>query len=133
MSVTSWQYHDKVSALQLDPSCRRDSATQAEDASSTGQIATAGAVWLAVNGLPLFPLYPGRNSPITSGWWSDKEFEYVTWKHPLCLEVVRSLCGAKPHTSMARYGVSLRWRSRAVEAGKKGWQLLNAEPGAINP
>jgi hypothetical protein len=127
-ALTQWHHADQASPLALDPSSRQDSATQANDASGTGQIATAGAIWLAVNGLPFFPVYAGKRSPATSGWWNGREFSYVTWGQPLCLTVVRSICRSPIGRVLSNYGVRQMWTAPTIAAAENSRQLLMAKP-----
>lgn len=120
-AMTGWRYENDVSPLGLDPIIRQQSALQAEPASSTGQIATASAVWLAIWGLTLLPVMPGR----TAGWWSVREIRYATWTEPFGLALVKSLARARPSKDLTVYGVTRHWVVDVVETENMGEFFLS--------
>jgi hypothetical protein len=126
-----WLQSDPVSPLGFDPDSFQDGATQASDASTVKPHGTAGAVWLAVNALPLFPMIPGARRPFTSGIRNDR-FVYVTWADPLPLSTVKALCRAPWHRvgtdQFEPYGVNAIWSSELTRTATGRRQLSLAHP-----
>ena len=86
-ALTQWNQKDEASPLGFDPSAWQDSSKQKQEASATGQLCTAGLIWLAVNALPLFPVFVSGAAGI-----HDDVFHYPTWKFPLGIESVSTIC-----------------------------------------
>ena len=114
--ISGWQHKDAVSPLGLDPSIRQESALQANTASVTGQIGTAGAVWSAVWGLTLLPVFPSG----TAGWSSKSQIRYATWSAPFGLELVRSLVRAPITSDLSAYGVTRTWTVERIRTEQEG-------------
>lgn len=126
-----WLQSDQVSPLGFDPGSFQDGATQASDASTVKLHGTAGAIWLAVNALPLFPLLPGARRPVTSGI-NRNRFLYVTWENPLPLSVVKVLCRVPWNRvgieKFEPYGVDAIWSSEMTLTATRRRQLNLAHP-----
>lgn len=112
--VGPWQQSDNVSPLGLDPTAYQDGARQASNLSTVGLLATAGAVWLAVNAFPLFPVLPGAKQPLTTGLF-DGSFPYPTWSEPLPLAMIRAICRVPwsrvNGSTYVAYGIRTIWQS----------------------
>ena len=125
-AMMAWNYEDEISPMGLDPNARQQSAIQAKAASTTGPIATAGAVWLAIWGLSLLPVMPGR----TAGWWSKEKFSYMTWTEPMGLALVSSLVRTKPSKALTAYGITRFWSVTSIATENQGeWALTFASSG----
>lgn len=117
-----WRYEDKASPLGWDPNVVQRHAEQARSTSATNPVATAGAVWLAVLSLPLFPVFVGTRGLVTTGI-VDGEFYWPTWSQPATLDTVRFLLQLDHQalTEEQRRSVGLRqlWRSRLIDVGDR--------------
>ena len=120
-ALTEWQQKDKASPLGFDPSAWQDSSRQKQEASATGQLCTAGLIWLAVNALPLFPVFASG----TAGIRNDI-FHYPTWKYPLGLESIEKICtGYTGQQDLLHIpGGVTAWESIVEKAGeRKQWMF----------
>ena len=117
-----WRYEDNVSPLGWDPNVVQRHAEQARSASATNPVATAGAVWLAVLSLPLFPVFVGERGLVTTGIVGEA-FCWPTWSHPATLDTVRFLLQLdhQAFTAEQRRSLGLRqlWRSRLIDVGDR--------------
>ena len=117
-----WRYEDQVSPLGWDPNVVQRHAEQACSASATRPIATAGAVWLSVLSLPLFPVFLGERWLATTGI-VDGAFCWPVWSQPATLDTVRFLlqldCGCLSMEQRQALGIRQLWRSRLMAVGDR--------------
>jgi hypothetical protein len=117
-----WRYEDQVSPLGWDPNVVQHHAEQARNASATRPIATAGAVWLAVLSLPLFPVFLGERRLATTGI-VDSAFCWPVWSQPATLDTVRFLLqldyGSLSMKQRQAIGIRQLWRSRLIAVGDR--------------
>ena len=117
-----WRYEDEVSPLGWDPNVVQRHAEQGRSASATGPIATAGAVWLSVLSLPLFPVFPGERRLATTGIVNGF-FCWPVWSQPATLDTVRFLLqldyGSLASEQRQALGIRQLWRSRLIAVGDR--------------
>ena len=125
-----WRYEDTVSPMGWDPSVVQRHAEQARRTGVTRPLATAGAVWLAVLSLPLFPVFVRRTRRrrLATTGIVDNAFYWPIWSQPATLDTVRFLLqldySALSAEKRQALGVKQLWRSRLVPVGNR--QALEA-------
>jgi hypothetical protein len=96
-----WQYEDEFHAFGWDPNAERLHALQSKSPTSESPRSVRGAVWLAVEALPLFPCCVADGALQTrafSRYEGKTYFTWPLWQQPLSLDVVRSLVALKELT-----------------------------------
>lgn len=94
---TGWRYSASAVSLRWDPQDeKRQYALQAVDPTNGAEnpsVADAGANFLAVEALPLFPLVPDRwaSQPGFSRGADGRFWRWPVWTHSLTVDAVRSL------------------------------------------
>jgi hypothetical protein len=130
-----WQYEDEFHAFGWDPNAERLHALQSKSPTSESPRSVRGAVWLAVEALPLFPCCVADGALQTRAFSRHEGKTYFTWplwRQPLSLDVVRSLVALKELTLPEPKLDDLRARGifavfRARRAGlQKGYAIFRA-------
>jgi hypothetical protein len=135
-----WRYEDEFHAFGWDPDAERLHALQAKSPTSEKPTSVRAAVWLAVEALPLFPCAIVDGRLRTRGFSRREgriEFSWPLWKHPLSLDVVRSVLAleevtlAMPKLSDLRaMGVFTVFRARRASL-QKGYAIFRAAQPCI--
>ncbi|MCY3609434.1 MAG: hypothetical protein OXG57_13450 [Acidimicrobiaceae bacterium] len=95
--VGPWQYTSKLPSLRWDVSDDRAYALSAfdpTDNTNNPKLTVPGAECLAILGLCMFPVFPGRGKTATtgcSGTWRSGSFSWPLWDRPAAPNVVRTL------------------------------------------
>lgn len=88
-----WRY-EKGLSMRWDPADAREYALRWNDPGPEGVKAVWGANRLAMEALPLFPVYPNGKELLTTGFRKSKpwdEFTWPVWTMPVSCDTVRSL------------------------------------------
>jgi hypothetical protein len=130
-----WQYEDEFHAFGWDPNAERLHALQSKSPTSENPRSVRGAVWLAVEALPLFPCCVADGALQTRAFSRHKgktEFSWPLWEHPLPLDVVRSLVALEELTSpkpkihdLRARGIFAVFRARRASL-QKGYAIFRA-------
>jgi hypothetical protein len=95
-----WVYSHRGSSFRWDPNEDAQYALQAGDPSKVGICSVVGANRLAIEALPLLPVFAVRKTAITLGFGavmkpSGREFRWPIWEHPIPVSIVHSLMGLR--------------------------------------
>ena len=95
-----WIYSQRGSSFRWDPTEDAQYALQASNPSKEGISSVIGANRLALEALPLLPVYPVGNTAITLGFGAvtkrvGRELRWPIWDRPVPMSVVSSLMGLK--------------------------------------
>jgi hypothetical protein len=88
-----WQAADEFSSMGFDAAREAIYALTATAPTSTGPRSTRGAVWLAIEAIPLFPTLPAGRHLHTRGFTSDRRtttFRWPIWNGNLSIDCVRT-------------------------------------------
>jgi len=131
-----WRYRDPVHALGWDPEAERLHALQAQSPTKKKAQNVAGAVWLGVESLPLWPVVARDGRLWTTGFReaSARWLSWPVWTAPIDLATLRSvLTLADLHEEtpdercLARLrgrGIAHVFRARRVPVGDKGYMIF---------
>ena len=90
-----WGYeNDRLGTLGWDVSDDRDYALRANNPSGEKKPTNPGPEALAILGLSLHPVFPGRGRTLTqgcSGKWTEGHYSWPLWRKPASLNAVKSL------------------------------------------
>ncbi len=123
---TGWRYSTGAVSMRWDTQDeKRQYALQSSDPTKSNNppVADPGANFLAVEGLPLFPLVPNRQAGQAGfdGKGDGRSWSWPIWTHPIGLDVVRSLLAVPltdaeqwPPTRRREIGISTVFQSRIV-------------------
>lgn len=121
-----WRYQDKTSSLGWDPETVQIAAYMAEEPTKKGAFCVAGAVWLAFEALPFFPVVSDGQYRRVPGWnRQGTRFSWPIWRFPLQADTVRTLLSMpelaedtlSDHIMRAR-GIERVYRARTFRSGK---------------
>lgn len=123
-----WKYTDKFHSLGWDPSTERLHALRAKSPSAgKDAVCVRGAVWLAIEALPLFPTAAVHGKLATTGFAKDKVTMLVwpIWTTPIGLDTLKTLLmTSDDEASLYRRGVAAIYRSIRSESGQGGRAVL---------
>lgn len=122
-----WRYADRLSSFGWDPAAERLHALQAKSPTREGSPpAVKGAVWLAVEALPLFPLMISNGRLRTSGFDPDhRAFAWPVWTEPITFDALRSLLALGFHNEhWSRLGIAAIFRSARDQVTSHGYGIL---------
>jgi len=125
-----WKYADKFHSLGWDPSTERLHALRAKSPSAGKDVVCVrGAVWLAIEALPLFPTAAVHGKLATTGFTKDKATMLVwpVWTAPIGLDTLKTLLmTSDDEASLYRRGVAAIYRSIRSETGQGGRAVLRS-------
>lgn len=122
---TTWLYSDDQCALRWDPEEDKPYAVQWRNPSKVGALSEKGANCLALFGMACFPVIPVKGQVETTGFGlkepKQASLTWPVWKHPINLDLVRSLLSLselqqeKPdRVELASLGVEAAYRCNRV-------------------
>jgi hypothetical protein len=114
-----WKYADKYHSLYWDPSTERLHALCHLAPTKEDPRCVRGAIWLAIEALPLFPTAAIYGRLATTGFTKDKPVTLVwpIWKTPISLDMLRTLLmTSDDKASLERRGVIAIYRSVRSES-----------------
>jgi len=91
-----WLYQDDQHSLGWDPSTTKLGAFSSEAPTKMANSGVRGAVWLAFESLPLFPVFYSAYGQNTRGFRRHKrtvEFRWPIWRAPISLRTLESVLG----------------------------------------
>jgi hypothetical protein len=130
-----WKYEDPQHSLGLDPSTECLHALRARSPSADPNPGVTGAIWLALEALPLFPCFWSQGRLVTTGFHaggstSRDRVTYLTWPVWECavpLDTVRSLLSLlalaaeePPARELRACGIRQVFRSERYKLKTKG-------------
>ena len=132
-----WLYKEKIHSLGWDPSTERTYSYRHKDPSKKTRDdfprSVLGAIWLAVEGLPLFPTAVSRGRLGTTGFirtGRSTMLVWPIWKNPISKDTLRSLLmtselvsGKSSWESLGRRGVVAVYQAVRSEFAK-GYAIL---------
>jgi hypothetical protein len=132
-----WRYEDRYHSLGWDPSTERLYAYRYKDPSKKTRDdsprSVIGAVWFAVESLPLFPTAASRGRLETTGFTTKKDgtkLIWPIWTRPISIDALRTLLmtseltsGNKYLEALGRRGVSVVYQADRSEFGQ-GYAIL---------
>ena len=126
--AAGWRYSPASTSMRWDTQDeKRQYAVQAADPTNGAEnppLADAGANFLAVEAIPLFPLVPDRwaNQPGFDRSAEGRSFRWPLWRAPMCLDAIRSLLALPladadhwPSTHRRALGLAAVFVSRIVQ------------------
>jgi hypothetical protein len=132
-----WRYNDSFS-MRWDPADAREYALRWGDPGKEGARSVWGANRLAVEALPLFPVYPNGKKLMTTGFRQRKpwpEFTWPLWNSPASCDTVRSLMALSElqkdipdRTSLGAGGIEETFRAQQVRIGHGANFKLSFKP-----
>jgi CRISPR-associated endonuclease/helicase Cas3 len=130
-----WKHEDPRLSFRWDPLDDRRYAYAWNDPSDEEVRTEHGANLLAAFGLPLFPVMPTTNGPVTTGFRRDADsllWTWPLWHHPFAIDSVRSLLEASDlgilpvnRRGLAAIGVVQVFRVEKIEVGRPPLSKLN--------
>lgn len=136
-----WKYSDSEHSLGWDPTTEGLYALSDRSPSSAGPSSVRGAIWLAFEGLPLFPCVPTLadrvSGPIllhTTGFNAESEFfTWPVWESPITFEALECILSApelkgdeKQINNLKSRGCNAAFRSRCLRDGNGRGTFRNA-------
>jgi hypothetical protein len=116
-----WLYQDDEHSLGWDPNSQRLHALRnMAPTNDTQNRSVSGAIFLATQGLPLFPCFAVGRSLHTTGFHDENDedwFSWPIWRRPISLDTLRSLLAQPFAVDLQRRGVELVYRCRRVRTG----------------
>ncbi|MGR9054024.1 MAG: type I-G CRISPR-associated protein, Cas3-extension family, partial [Gammaproteobacteria bacterium] len=90
-----WIYKDKQHALGWDPAAERMYALRHKAPTGEPAKSVSAAIRLALEALPLFPVFPSRSGRLNTSGFAREErhdvFRWPVWQVPVGLDVLRTL------------------------------------------
>jgi hypothetical protein len=128
-----WRYQDLYHSLGWDPSTERQHAMRDRAPSSENPRCVLGAVWLAVESIPLFPTAVSRGRLLTTGFSTKAKVTKLVWPiwtRPIGVDALRTLLmtsdllsGNESCETLTRRGVAAVYQAVRSEFGK-GYAIL---------
>ncbi len=120
-----WLYRDQQHALGWDPAAERIHALRYMEPSKDKKNRSVNfAIRLALEALPLFPVFPDKNGRLsTSGFVRIKRenvFQWPLWQAPISLDVLKTLLTSElgDDKNLCRRGVNALYKSIRSEFGQ---------------
>lgn len=116
-----WQYADRYHSLYWDPSTERLHALSYLAPTKEDPRCVRGAVWLAIEALPLFPTAATYGKLATTGFTKDRPMAFVwpIWEMSISLDTLRTLLmNSDDKTSLKRRGIAALYRSMRSESDR---------------
>jgi hypothetical protein len=114
-----WKYADRYHSLYWDPSTERLHALRYLAPTKENPKCVRGAVWMAIEALPLFPTAAAYGRLATTGFTRERPMTFVwpIWKMPISLDTLRTLLmTSDDKASLERRGVAVLYRSTRSES-----------------
>jgi len=124
-----WRYQDPGPSLRFDPEDDRRYAMRWKNPSQDAATTVRGANRLAVEGIPLLPVFPVKGRLETTGFTGHKSndtfWSWPIWEHPVGCDVCRTLLRLpelvqrEPDPEELRpRGIAALYRSQRITIGK---------------
>lgn len=135
-----WKYEDQQHSLGWDPSTERLHALRAKSPTKERSAGITAAIWLAFEGLPLFPCFLSQKRLATVGFHRFENrrtcLTWPIWSTPVSFSTVRSLlsltelANEEPSEDLRARGVEMVFRSQRYRVKTQGsyYILRNACP-----
>lgn len=119
-----WLYRDKQHALGWDPAAERMYALRHKKPGDETPTSVSAAIRLALEAIPLFPVFPDKNGRLsTSGFVRIKRenvFQWPLWQAPISLDALKTLLTSElsDDTNLCQRGVNALYKSIRSEFGQ---------------
>lgn len=119
-----WLYRDKQHALGWDPAAERMYALRHKKPGDETPTSVSAAIRLALEAIPLFPVFPDKNGRLsTSGFVRinrENVFQWPLWQVPIGLDALKTLLTSElgDDTNLCRRGVNALYKSIRSEFGQ---------------
>ncbi|WP_367154210.1 hypothetical protein [Methylomonas sp. HYX-M1] len=119
-----WLYRDKQHALGWDPAAERIYALRHKKPGEEAPTSVSAAVRLALESLPLYPVFPDKRGRLTTSGFvrlnRENAFRWPLWQAPISLDTLRSLLIAnlENEEDLAQRGVTAVYSSIRSEFGQ---------------
>jgi len=119
-----WLYRDKQHALGWDPAAERVYALRHKKPGEEAPTSISGAVRLALEALPLYPVFSDKRGRLTTSGFvrlnRENVFRWPVWRAPISLDTLKSLVIAnlENEDDFAQRGVTAVYSSIRSEFGQ---------------
>jgi len=119
-----WLYRDKQHALGWDPAAERMYALRHKKPGDETPTSVSAAIRLALEAIPLFPVFPDKNGRLSTGGFvrikRENVFQWPLWQAPISLDALKTLLTSElsDDTNLGRRGVNALYRSIRSEFGQ---------------